>query len=163
MISMAKGFLKTMVQSNFNFKDSGIKILTIVLLLVILSYFLFFKGCFDCELEVVIGKSMEPTLKDGQEVLVKYGNFNIKKGDIVVINFSSLVRLDVKSVLYLPGDDLSKENLVVDNVVYNQLENNNFVISKGYYFVRGDNTKIALDSSHYGLVLREQIVGRVID
>src|ERR1700760_2852622 len=83
------------------------------------------------------GKSMNPTLKDGEIVLVDREAVNIEAGDIVV----------------------AKHPIEQDHEIVKRVERIN---ERGHYFLVGDNLEDSEDSRHYGAVTREYIKGKVI-
>src|SRR5687768_9190438 len=82
------------------------------------------------------GKSMNPTLSDGEVVLVDR-QADIEVGDIVVAK--------------LP---VEQNGEVVKRV--------SRVSERGHYFLIGDNPDDSEDSRHYGAVTREYIKGKVV-
>ena len=82
------------------------------------------------------GTSMNPTLKDGEVVLVERGA-KIEVGDIVV----------------------AKHPLEQDTEVVKRVARIN---ERGHYFLVGDNLDDSTDSRHYGAVTREYIRGKVV-
>lgn len=82
------------------------------------------------------GTSMNPTLKDGEVVLVDR-EATIEIGDIVVAK--------------QPTDQNSE---VVKRVAR--------INERGHYFLVGDNPDDSTDSRHYGAVRREYIRGKVV-
>ena len=82
------------------------------------------------------GTSMNPTLKDGEVVLVDRGA-EIEVGDIVVARH--------------PIEQTSE--------VVKRVERIN---DRGHYFLVGDNLEDSTDSRHYGAVTREYITGKVV-
>jgi len=81
----------------------------------------------------VLGNSMLPTLKDGQDVLVWSWFLNLKIGDIVAI------RIDGKDVIKHIQKTHGRR-----------------------YFVIGDNKKESTDSRKFGWIKRSEIIGKVI-
>lgn len=81
------------------------------------------------------GKSMNPTLKDGEVVLVDR-EAKIEVGDIVV------ARHPIEQ-----GEVVKRVSRITD---------------RGHYFLVGDNLEDSIDSRHYGAVTREYIKGKVI-
>ena len=83
------------------------------------------------------GPSMNPTLKDGETVLVDRTAAQIEIGDIVIarhpVEQTSEVAKRVKSIN-----------------------------ERGHYFLIGDNLEDSEDSRHYGAVTREYIKGKVV-
>lgn len=82
------------------------------------------------------GKSMEPTLKDGEIVLVDR-NAAIEVGDIVVAKH--------------PVEQISEIIKRVDRINVH-----------GHYVLVGDNPDDSNDSRHFGAVTREYIKGKVV-
>jgi nickel-type superoxide dismutase maturation protease len=81
------------------------------------------------------GKSMNPTLKDGEVVLVDR-DAKIEAGDIVVA-----------------------KHPIEQGEVVKRVERIN---DRGHYFLIGDNLEVSVDSRHYGAVTREYIKGKVV-
>ncbi len=82
------------------------------------------------------GKSMNPTLKDGEAVLVDRAA-KIEVGDIVVARH--------------PIEQRSE--------VVKRIER---ITDRGHYFLVGDNLEDSNDSRHFGAVTREYIKGKVV-
>lgn len=82
------------------------------------------------------GRSMHPTLKDGEVVLVER-EAAIEVGDIVV----------------------AKHPFEQDSEVVKRVERVN---ERGHYFLVGDNLEESNDSRHFGAVTREYIKGKVV-
>jgi len=84
----------------------------------------------------VIGHSMEPTLQQGDKVWALHFARKFRKGDVVVLRMPSVNNtLAIKRVANLLGN--------------------------ARYEVRGDNPNDSLDSSSFGAVSEENIVGKV--
>lgn len=93
--------------------------------------FLGYRHKYICE-----GKSMNPTLKDGEVVLVNR-EAEIKVGDIVVAKH--------------PFEQLSE---IVKRV--------GKINEHGHYFLVGDNLEDSNDSRHFGAISLEYIKGKVV-
>lgn len=83
------------------------------------------------------GTSMNPTLKDGEIVLVDREAVNIEIGDIVIAKHP-----------------VEQNSEVVKRVAR--------INERGHYFLVGDNSEDSEDSRHYGAVTREYIKGKVV-
>ncbi len=84
----------------------------------------------------IIGHSMEPAIKNGEEVLVSNFFYWFKKpkiGDIVAFRDS--------------------EQILIKRITK---------ISEGKYFLSGDNQGDSLDSRKLGLIAKRKIIGKVI-
>lgn len=137
------------------------------------------------------GDSMDPTLKDGQHVMVNilgYKVGNIKKGNVIVFHANKSDDY-VKRVIGVPGDNVTykKDQLYVNGkkvnepyLDYNEKHKqgeyitgsfetkdllnanpNSNVIPKNKYLVLGDNREVSKDSRAFGLIDKQQIVGKV--
>ncbi|MEP7039203.1 MAG: nickel-type superoxide dismutase maturation protease [Acidobacteriota bacterium] len=93
--------------------------------------FLGYRYKYICE-----GKSMNPTLKDSEVVLVDR-NAEIKVGDIVV----------------------AKHPVEQNSEIVKRVERIN---ERGNYFLVGDNLEDSNDSRHFGAVSKEYIKGKVV-
>ncbi len=83
------------------------------------------------------GKSMNPTLKDGEIVLVDREAEKIEVGDIVV----------------------AKHPVEQTSEIVKRVEKIN---ERGHYFLVGDNPEDSTDSRTFGAVSREYIKGKVV-
>jgi len=84
----------------------------------------------------ISGHSMEPTLFEGQTVLVSSIPFffsKTKTGDIVA--FKKAEKVFIKRIAKT---------------------------DKGKYFVSGDNKKDSMDSKRFGWILKKDIIGKVV-
>ena len=131
---------------------------------------------------VVSGDSMVPNLYNGDLLIVKkigYNGENINRSDIIVLKVSSNNGEEeiIKRVIGLPGEHISYKNnkLYVNNKIVNEdylfRDTNDFnleeictcsTIPKGKYLVLGDNRPISKDSTEFGLIDEEDIVGKAI-
>ncbi|KXB96903.1 MAG: hypothetical protein AA908_09520 [Chlorobi bacterium NICIL-2] len=129
---------------------------------------------------VVRGISMEPTLREGEWVLVNkivYAIEEPRRGDVVILRnpskFPDSPKLIVKRIVGEPGDTLEIRDgrLYVDGVRLIEpytdadIEGEGMApvrISGGHYFVMGDNRRLAAseDSRSFREVEKERIVGR---
>ncbi len=132
--------------------------------------------------QTVAGNSMNPTLKDGQPVLVSRLHKNIQRNEIVVLNHDG--KSYVKRIIGLPGEKVEymdnilyindkpyKETYLKDDVqTYNFLfkdvcdeECPNGVIPENKYLVMGDNRPESIDSrdNTFGLIDKKNIKGKV--
>lgn len=127
--------------------------------------FFFFQICF------VDGNSMQPTLKDGQMLLVQKYNFQVNNNDIVVIKKNN--KIIIKRVIGIQKDRIS----IIDGYVYvnmnkvddRYIENPGNVIheitlKENEYFVLGDNRNHSVDSrfDEIGIIEKKNIVGKIV-
>jgi len=122
----------------------------------------------------VEGFSMEPTLQNGQYVIVNKIGLHfaaLHRGDIIVFHYP----LDpsesfVKRVIGLPGDTVAVQNrhLVLDGKVINEPYINGLMaanypqvtVPAGDYFVMGDNRNNSSDSRAWGPLPANEVIGR---
>lgn len=137
----------------------------------------FFIALFVVSFEQVIGPSMEGTLDAGDVTIVNklvYKFRIIKRNEIVSINQKD--KIMVKRVIGLPGEHIEyKDNklyvngsLVLENNI--SVETKDFkledigyeTIPKDMYFVLGDNRTNSSDSREFGLVKKDEIIGKIV-
>lgn len=123
----------------------------------------------------VEGDSMEPSLVDGQFVVVNklaYSLQDPKRGDIVVFHFPlNPDRRFIKRIIGLPGDHIQ----VLDGQVFingNLLKEPYLAVPPAYndewdvgldeMFVLGDNRNNSSDSQNWGALAFEDIIGKAI-
>jgi len=123
----------------------------------------------------VEGSSMEPSLHDGEFVVVNrlaYRWAQPLRGDIVVFRFPlNPDRRFIKRVIGLPGDQVQiSEGRVLVNGMY--LEEPYIAAAPRYagewkvgaeeVFVLGDNRNNSSDSQHWGMLPLDDIIGRAV-
>ena len=123
----------------------------------------------------VEGISMEPSLHDGQFVVVNrlaYRWHDLKRGDIIVFHFPpDPNRRFIKRVIGLPGDVVSihdgqvyvnglslTEPYLADEPVYH----GEWRLTPSEVFVLGDNRNNSSDSQNWGPLPADEIIGKAI-
>jgi signal peptidase I len=125
------------------------------------------------------GQSMEPTLHDQEFILVDKVAYLLRppaRGDVIVFQFPRDPQEDlVKRIIAVPGDVISVINqaVIVNGVTLHETYINeddpynpypsfrDSIIEPNEYFVMGDNRGDSDDSRDWGLVPRQNIIGRV--
>lgn len=125
---------------------------------------------------VVQGSSMEPTLHSSQYVVVnKFGYWVGKpeRGDVIV--FRSPVTPSqnyIKRVIGLPGEKITFDDnkvyvngtLISENYINidepNKKEHEEVVLKENEFFVLGDNRDHSSDSRRWGVLPKENIIGK---
>lgn len=131
---------------------------------------------------VVSGESMEPTLSDGQYLIVNKFT-DLERFDVITFEPPNKPEVFyVKRIIGMPGDTVEYQNnqlilngeevyepyinyeadyaLFEDNYTLQELFETN-VVPEGHYFVVGDNRDNSMDSRSFGFVSEEAIVGKV--
>ena len=123
----------------------------------------------------VDGFRMNPTLQDGEYILVNrlaYKIGNPVRGDIVVFSFPMDPRQDlIKRVIGLPGESISVQDgkVMINGIPLEEpyiaappIYNGTWEVPEGQLFVLGDNRNESKDSHEWGLLPMENVVGRAI-
>lgn len=115
----------------------------------------------------VDGASMNPTLEDGEILILKKYDRSLERFDIVVLDYNG--EKLVKRVIGVPGEKIAyKDNkLYVDGKRVKEPFEHEVTddfeleeqIPEGYYFVLGDNRINSTDSRMIGAISKEQIQG----
>ncbi len=142
------------------------------LIMAVILYFL---------IDVVVGRvrveniSMEPTLQEGQFILVNklaYRLGDFQRGDIVIFHYPRSPQEDyIKRVIGLPGDTVKIENGQVQ--VNGQVLDEPYIAAPPSYdstwavpddqiFVLGDNRNRSSDSHSWGFVPVDMVVGKAL-
>ena len=130
------------------------------------------------KLATVDGTSMNPTLEDGDHLLISSWSTDYERGDIVVIGYPSDTTL-IKRVIAVAGDTIDFDFTAGEVYLNGQLLNEPYIkeathlwyvdgptfpltVPEGYVFVMGDNRNNSLDSrsGQVGLVNVQSILGK---
>ena len=154
------------------FKDILGYIIVIFSVLIVVLYI--------ATLQQVIGPSMEPTLNEGDVLILNkfhYYLFDVKRNDVISFKHDDSKFL-IKRVIGLPGESIYyKDNIlyinntpykenIVDELITEDFDLKNLgydKIPEDMYFVLGDNRENSLDSrsEEVGLVKKDDIIGKV--
>ncbi len=152
--------------------------LLLMALLSIPAYFL--ASRFVVTAVVIQGRSMMPSLRDGEHYYLnrwQYFLMSPKRGDIVVIKDPGHTDFAVKRIvaqpfdwinlkngmLYINGRRLDEPYLAKDTRTDTaDLKEKWIQLGKDQYYMLGDNRENSEDSRFYGRVLRENIIGKLI-
>ena len=134
---------------------------------------------------VVSGASMEPTFEDWHYLIVDRVSYDLtgpKRGDVIIFDLpQDHSRALIKRVIGLPGDTVilsgsSPSVRIIDATHPDGFElkepyldpgnlggasNMRVTLGNDQYFVLGDNRKVSADSRLWGILPRNDIVGRV--
>ncbi len=147
-----------------------------IILIIVIRAFFFVTYTVD-------GLSMDPTLKDGDRVVVNkfMDNFTDYEHPEVIVFDSEMGPAFVKRVIGTPGDTVEmqdkqvyingeaiEEDYVVhtedsymDNFTLGDLGVEGDVIPEDHYLVLGDNRPVSRDARDFGLIHEDSIVGEV--
>ena len=128
----------------------------------------------------MIGDSMQPTLQDGNSIIVNKMSFRFakpKRNDVIVFkqNGDEHSYYNIKRVIGLPGETIQikdgfiyingeklNEEYEFDLISNGGLANEELKLDAKEYFVLGDNRNASEDSryANIGVVIKKDIVGR---
>lgn len=109
----------------------------------------------------VKGESMEPTLHDGNRLLISSAYWlvgPIVKDDIVVIKNEIEGDVIIKRVYGIEGQEIDPLNVPETY----DLGSGPYVVPKGTIYVLGDNIGVSEDSRHYGPFDIKSVIGKVV-
>ncbi|WP_105615884.1 signal peptidase I [Vallitalea okinawensis] len=147
--------------------------------IAIILFIVWFIISFVAQNTKVSGHSMEPTLSDGDFLIINkfiYDFAEPAKGDIVVFPHNGdESEIYIKRVIGLPGDEIDirggkvyvNEVMLEEDYVSEDIYNTGnieypFTVSEDKYFVMGDNRNNSYDSRYLevGLVPIDEIIGK---
>jgi len=148
------------------------KIVIIALLIVVpIRYFLF-------QPFFVKGQSMEPNFENGDYLIVDELSYRFRdpqRGEVIVFKFpQNTSQRYIKRIVGLPGEAVEIENgkVTINSQILDErnylsstiftLGNLQVTLAENEYFVLGDNRLVSADSRKWGVLPRENIIGRVI-
>jgi len=138
--------------------------------------------CFINQIVIVNGNSMSPLIKDGDELMYLKGYYDcneVKRGDVVILNQSGNENFIIKQIVGIPKDTFEYKNKLIyingielknsQNISYSidskmlRLYANSYpILPENTYLILGDNPYGTFDSSKFGLVSKQEIVGKVV-
>jgi signal peptidase I len=166
-----------MLKNFLNFVWESLKVAVIALAIVLpIRYFIF-------QPFIVKGESMEPSFQDGNYLIVDELSYRFKqpqRGEVVVFKYPfNLSQRYIKRVIGLPGETVEIKDQKITIFDNNGKELNleeetylpsddltlgefHLVLKEGEYFVLGDNRLHSSDSRAWGILPRDNIIGKVL-
>jgi len=162
---------ETQPEQKEDWKRFGLDILETIILAVVLYF-----GINAVSARVrVDGFSMNPTLQNGEYILVNrlaYKTGHPERGDIIVFSFPADEDQDlIKRVIGLPGETVKvSEGSVTINgqelqepyIAQDPLYFGEWTVPEGYLYVLGDNRNDSRDSHQWGLLPIENVIGKSV-
>lgn len=125
------------------------------------------------EVVVTHGPSMEPTITQGDHILINrlaYRSMKPQRGDIIAFRVGWIVFL--KRIVGLPGDIIELKNNSLycngklikkcQHLHFNNQKNRSLKVWDRHLFVMGDNEGHSIDSRDFGTILYNDIIGKAI-
>lgn len=155
------------------FSFEAIKVIVISLAIVVpIRYFLF-------QPFLVQGESMQPNFSTGDYLIVDQITYRFKgpeRGEVIIFRSPSDFQRLIKRVVGLPNETVEIKNekitikkgeeifILKEDYLFDLDTGGNLSISLGEneYFVLGDNRNFSYDSRRFGVVKRENIIGRAL-
>jgi signal peptidase I len=159
-----------------NAKNIKLYIVASVLVMLIIAIIIIRNYVF--EIAITSGASMEPTITQGDHVLINrlaYRSQAPERGEIITIKIGWVMM--IKRVLGLPGDVIELKN----GILYcnsklierekrpipsaNKSKQRSFkpmMVWDKHFFIIGDNEEHSIDSRDFGIIPYKDIVGKVI-
>lgn len=120
----------------------------------------------------ISGRSMNPTLEDGQHVITARHFTSIDQGDIIAFDFimnDGTEEFHVKRVVGMPGDTVEldgtkvyvNDEVAIDDGIID-FGQKTYELSDTQYFVVGDNYGNSYDSRDHGPIEEDSILGEVV-
>jgi signal peptidase I len=129
---------------------------------------------------IVNGESMVPTFNNGDYLIideVSYRNQNPERGEVIVFRFpGNERRFLIKRVIGLPGEEvringdtisITKNDGTIltldEDYIYERFSSyGSWDLADDEYFVMGDNRNASSDSRSWGVLTRDNIVGKTL-
>jgi len=140
------------------------------------------------EEKIVRGDSMSPLIKNGQTITVLKGYYNchkVKRNDVILLRYAGNKNPLIKIVKAIPGDSWHLENsngcyhIIVNGNIVKNSEGKNYclsgkkakmlqlyasdypIIPQNAYLVLGNKVEGTMDSTRFGLLGKDNIIGKV--
>lgn len=177
-VSETEGAAASSAAAKSSFAYEFVSVLLSAALIILIIF------CFFARLAGVVGNSMNPTLENGNWVVMSQlgASYEPEYGDIVVISQPNALdeviikrviatggqTIDIdfeKGIVYVDGQKLEEPYILEPTYLeYNDGVQFPLTVPEGYVFVMGDNRNDSTDSrsSLIGLIRNEYILGKVV-
>ncbi len=140
---------------------------------ILLTALIFYAVNFTTGRFRIDGDSMEPTMHDGQYVIISKMSYRLgdpERGDVIVFRYPRGPERDfIKRIIGLPGDTVEVRDGTVlvngdpleeDYIASPPAYENTWKVGAGEYFVLGDNRNNSSDSHTWGMLPAGNVIGR---
>ncbi len=129
----------------------------------------------------VVGDSMNPTYKDGQEGYCSKIIYRLERFDVIIVDRDE--KDVIKRVIGLPNETIRYDNntlyiddkIIGEDFITNEIKQYTLCVNSTYcnqlsdgikldndeYFIMGDNRRFSVDSRTYGPIKKDMIIGEV--
>jgi signal peptidase I len=153
--------------------QNPISFFAILLVLLFLITAAFLIRVFLFQAYFVPSDSMSPVLRSGEIVVINKLFFPVpKRKDVYVISTDEIPGFYIKRVIGLPGEQVKirKGNIYINgkllsehkNIIKDDSNYDPIRITRGNYFVLGDNRENSIDSRQWGPIPRNKFIGKIV-
>jgi signal peptidase I len=139
-----------------------------IIILAIIGY-IAFKVVFPIDVFDVQGKSMEPTLKEGDRIVLDKNDKDLKRGDVIVFpDPQGRTEFLISRIVGIPNDtvEITSGKVLINGSEFRQpyikdptTPESKTLLGTNQYYVLGDNRLVSRDSRLFGPISRDQIDG----
>lgn len=143
-------------------------IIPVIIIFMLAGYFIY-KVAFPIDVFIVEGHSMEPTLKNGDQIVLNKNDKDYQIGDVIVLpDPQGRTKFLISRIIGLPNDTVEIKNgkVYVNSLEFSQsyvkdptTPSSKTILESNQYYIISDNRLKGRDSRLFGPIYRNQIDG----